>query len=149
MPKARYALRDRKKPKGVKTTAKLSGKRLLSRLGKRLKPGTQGAVSEYIPRTRAVKRLQVTLRDFRRLCILKGIYPREPKNKKHLDPSQTYYHYKDIQFLSHEPLMRKFHEQKVRARALAARPGGGRCCAHPCPRPAPSCARARRSSCAA
>src|SRR4051794_19981712 len=98
MPKAKYGERKKPKPKSVKSTAVLSSKRKLSRFGKRLKPGTQGAVSEYIPRTRAIKRLQISLRDFRRLCILKGIYPRDPKNKKHLDPTQTYFHHKDIQY---------------------------------------------------
>ena len=119
MPKARFAERGKPKPKSVKSKAVLSGSRLASRMGKKQKKGTQGAVSEYIPRTRAIKRLQITLRDFRRLCILKGIYPRDPKSKKHLDPTQTYYHYKDIQYLSHEPLMRKLHTQKARLRPRA------------------------------
>ena len=75
---------------------------------------SHGTVSEFVGRTKAIKRLQLSIRDFRRLCILKGIYPRDPKNKKHLDSKQTYYHYKDIAYLAHEPLLRRFNEQLVR-----------------------------------
>jgi len=118
MPKAKYAERGKVKPKSVKSKAPvrsaLTGNRRLSTYGKKLKKGTGGASSEFIGRTKAIKKLQVTLRDFRRLCILKGIYPRDPKSKKSLDVHQTYYHYKDIQYLHHEPLMRKFRDQQVR-----------------------------------
>mmetsp|Transcript_28481 Transcript_28481/g.68507 ORF Transcript_28481/g.68507 Transcript_28481/m.68507 type:complete len:589 (+) Transcript_28481:86-1852(+) len=66
----------------------------------------------YINRTKAMARLGVKLPDFRRLCILKGVYPRDPKSKK-LATEKTYYHVKDISFLSHEPLLRKFFEIKA------------------------------------
>ena len=114
MPKAKYAERGKVKPKSVKSKGPATDKRRESQFGKKLKKGTNAASSVYIGRTKAVKKLQVTLRDFRRLCILKGIYPRDPKSKKSLDPHQTYYHFKDIQYLMHEPLMRKFRDQQVR-----------------------------------
>ncbi len=54
---------------------------------------------------------------YSKLCILKGIYPREPKNKKKVGKGstapRTYYYKKDIQFLLHEPLLFKLRDMKV------------------------------------
>ena len=57
------------------------------------------------------------------MCILKGIYPRDPKNKKKLSKtgstSGTYYWTKDIQFLLHEPLLNTLRETKSYAKKVA------------------------------
>ena len=73
-------------------------------------------------RNQAIKKLQLRLSEFRRLCILKGIHPRDPK-KKTQGHHKTYYHVKDIAFLLHEPMLKKIreiaaHEKKIK-RALA------------------------------
>ncbi|KAJ4960868.1 hypothetical protein NE237_020778 [Protea cynaroides] len=69
----------------------------------------EGNAAKYITRSKAIKYLQIPLPVFRRLCILKGVFPREPK-KKVEGNHKTYYHMKDIMFLAHEPLLEKFRE---------------------------------------
>jgi len=74
-------------------------------------------------RKRALKKLQLTLKDFRRLCILKGVFPREPRNRKraqkgNVSKVQTLYYEKDIRFLLHEPIVNKFRDFKVFLRKL-------------------------------
>ncbi|KAH0537170.1 mRNA-binding ribosome synthesis protein nop7 [Glutinoglossum americanum] len=59
----------------------------------------------------------------------KGIYPREPRNKKKASksstPSTTFYYTKDIQYLLHEPVLRKFREHKTFAKKLSRALGRG------------------------
>ena len=50
-------------------------------MGKKLKKGKKGESTQYLTRSKAIRKLQVSLKDFRRLSILKGVYPREPKRK--------------------------------------------------------------------
>ena len=46
-----------------------------------LAQGQAGNAVQYLSRNQALKKLQLKLSEFRRLCILKGIHPREPKKK--------------------------------------------------------------------
>ncbi|XP_008462522.2 pescadillo homolog [Cucumis melo] len=69
----------------------------------------EGNAARYVTRSQAVKQLQIGLPLFRKLCIYKGIFPREPK-KKVKGNHHTYYHLKDIAFLHHEPLLEKCRE---------------------------------------
>lgn len=76
-----------------------------------------------------MKKLQISLPDFRRLCIFKGIYPREPRNKKKVSKGSTaqttFYYTKDIQYLLHEPLLAKFREHKAVAKKIGRALGRG------------------------
>ncbi|XP_041348851.1 pescadillo homolog [Gigantopelta aegis] len=91
-------------------------------MGRRKKKYESGTATAYISRNQAIKKLQLTLQDFRRLCILKGIYPHEPKHKKKANKGstapKTFYFYKDIQFLANEPIINKFREFKHFVRRL-------------------------------
>ncbi|CAP28832.1 Protein CBR-LPD-7 [Caenorhabditis briggsae] len=83
---------------------------------------TAGAAVAYMSRKQALKKLQLTLKDFRRLCIIKGIYPHEPAHKKQANKGSTankvFYYRKDINFLAHEPIINKFRDYKVFLRKL-------------------------------
>eukprot|EP00536_Pseudo-nitzschia_multiseries_P008316 jgi/Psemu1/257086/estExt_Genewise1Plus.C_2100010 len=80
-------------------------------MGKKQKRGNAGLEATFIGRSKALKILQVTIKDFRRLCILKGIYPREPRGRAPgKKKGQTFYHIKDIRAIAHEPILEKFRE---------------------------------------
>ncbi|XP_059615877.1 pescadillo homolog [Phlebotomus argentipes] len=95
---------------------------------RRLKKYDTGTATHYVTRRQALNKLQLSLNDFRRLCIIKGIYPREPKNRRKAQRGASdikiLYHAKDIRFLLHEPIvwtLRKykiFNRQADRDRAL-------------------------------
>ena len=81
-------------------------------MGRKIKKGVKGEASQYLTRSNAIRALQVNLSDFRKLCILKGIYPRTP-NKKFKGNDKTYFHVKDIKILQHDQLLSKFRSIKA------------------------------------
>ena len=90
--------------------------------------GKVGSNRSYMSRKRAIRKMKLTGNEFRRLCILKGIYPAEPKNnqwiKNKIAQGKIYYKREDIHFLSHEPIIWKFWELKTflkRMKKLKAR----------------------------
>ncbi|SMN17970.1 similar to Saccharomyces cerevisiae YGR103W NOP7 Component of several different pre-ribosomal particles [Maudiozyma saulgeensis] len=93
------------------------------------KKNSTGNAKNFITRSQAVRKLQISLADFRRLCIFKGIYPREPRNKKKANKGSTapttFYFSKDIQYLMHEPVLAKFREHKTFAKKLTRALGRG------------------------
>lgn len=86
------------------------------------KANTAGAAVSFMSRSRAMRKLQLTLKDFRRLCILKGIYPREPLHRKKAlkgaTDNRVLYSVKDIKYLSNEPMIEKFRQDKAFLRKI-------------------------------
>ncbi|KAK0562910.1 mRNA-binding ribosome synthesis protein nop7 [Tilletia horrida] len=87
------------------------------------KRGKSGAAKNYISRNQALKKLQISLSDFRRLCILKGIFPRQPRHIKRANKGSSapasFYYAKDIAYLQHEPVLRGLREHKAFAKKLS------------------------------
>ncbi|KAL1375020.1 hypothetical protein pipiens_017746 [Culex pipiens pipiens] len=88
-----------------------------------------GEGAQYLTRKAAMRKLQLSMQDFRRLCILKGIYPREPKHRAIAQRGSTdikiLYHKKDITFLLHEPIVWTLRDRKIFNRRIAAAKGKG------------------------
>ncbi|KAF7995821.1 hypothetical protein HCN44_006928 [Aphidius gifuensis] len=82
-----------------------------------------GEGAQFLTRKAALKKLQLSLNDFRKLCIIKGIYPREPRKWKRAlkgkSGIRTLYHIKDIQFLMHEAIIWKLRDTKIFNRKMS------------------------------
>lgn len=86
-------------------------------MGKKIKKGTKGKASKFISRAKAIKRLDIPLKDFRKLCILKGVHPREPA-KRPSNNNKTYYHVKDMRYLAEDKLLQYFRALKIYRKKL-------------------------------
>ncbi|KAB7503427.1 Pescadillo-like protein [Armadillidium nasatum] len=79
--------------------------------------GEKGEANKYVTRNKACKMLQLDLPFFRRLCIMKGVYPREPKSRLKAQRGdsriKTLFLKRDIIYLSHEPIIWKIREEKI------------------------------------
>lgn len=90
-------------------------------MGREQKKGRAGNAKAYITRAKALKKLQLSLPEWRRLCIIKGIYPRDPKRKTE-GADKTYYLRKDVDFLAHERLIDHVRAQNIhRKKVVKAR----------------------------
>ncbi|KAK8132906.1 Pescadillo N-terminus-domain-containing protein [Apiospora kogelbergensis] len=78
-------------------------------MGRIKKKGQSGAAKNYITRNQAVRKLQISLPDFRKLATA----------------STTFYYAKDIQYLLHEPLLQKFRDQKALEKKISKALGRG------------------------
>ncbi|KAA1468674.1 hypothetical protein DENSPDRAFT_869850 [Dentipellis sp. KUC8613] len=98
-------------------------------MGRLRQKGKAGAAKAYVTRSMAIKKLQCSLADFRRLCILKGIFPREPRSRKRANKGSSaptsFYYTKDIAYLAHEPVLKKLREHKAFAKRLSRALGRG------------------------
>ncbi len=106
-------VKGRVKRKAIKAASHsaMGSKRKLSRMGKKQKKDHAGLDATFIGRSACLKKLQISLKDFRRLCILKGVYPRDPRGRTPMKKKgQVYYHIKDLRAIAHEPLLDKFRE---------------------------------------
>ncbi|EDV33044.1 uncharacterized protein Dana_GF21889 [Drosophila ananassae] len=87
---------------------------------RRPKKYESGEATQYISRRAALRKLQLSLNDFRRLCILKGVYPREPKHRRRAQKGSSeirvLYHTKDIRFLLHEQIVWTLRDYKIFAK---------------------------------
>jgi hypothetical protein len=106
-------VKGRAKKKSIRAAigSDAGSKRKLTRMGKKQKKEHAGLEASFIGRSKCLKMLQITIKDFRRLCILKGVYPREPLGRvPGKKKGQTFYHIKDIRAIAHEPVLEKFRE---------------------------------------
>ncbi|XP_019860259.1 PREDICTED: pescadillo homolog [Amphimedon queenslandica] len=91
-------------------------------MGREKKKGESGLATTYYSRSQAMRKLQISMPEFRRLCIFKGIYPQEPRHRRKVSKGssvyKTYYYRKDIAWLAHEPLLQKGRDFKIFVKKL-------------------------------
>ena len=71
----------------------------------KLKKGETGLSAGMMARKKAMQKIGVTLRQFRRLCILKGVFPRPAPSGNAKLRNKTMFLRKDITFLAQDPIV--------------------------------------------
>lgn len=88
----------------------------------RKKKGEAGEANRYIARNKAVRKLQLDLHSFNRVCIIKNIFPIEPKNRIKAQKGDSKYRplylKKDIRFLQHDPLIWTIRKEQALQKKL-------------------------------
>lgn len=77
----------------------------------KLKQGERGAAAAMLPRRKAMQKMGVTLKQFRRLCILKGVFPRPAPAGNARLRNKTLFLRKDITFLNQDPIVDTMREK--------------------------------------
>lgn len=99
-----------------KKKGKLHNHKHVSKKDKAKTPGVTG----YISRTQVTKRLQLSIHEFRKLCIFKGIHPVEPGLKRiRKDTSKTWYFLKDINFMKRDEIVQWYRASKTYKKKVA------------------------------
>jgi len=91
------------------------------------KKGEAGEIKKYISRIKAMKKLQLSLQQFHRLCIANNIFPIEPKHRIRVQGGSSkfrqLYKQKDIRFLLHDPNIVNYREEDRLAKKIQSAKG--------------------------
>lgn len=79
--------------------------------GRKKIKGHVGKATKYVSRSKATRHMRLSLSDFNKLCILKGIYPRVPKNKG--STNAIHYHTNDLSFIRNDKVIEDMDKQKA------------------------------------
>jgi len=80
---------------------------------KKEKHNTPG-VTGYINRNQAIRRMNLNIQQFRKMCIMKGIHPVEPGLKRiRKQSSRTWYFLKDINFMRRDEILGWFDDYRM------------------------------------
>jgi len=91
------------------------------------KKGEAGEIKKYISRTKAMRKLQLSLQQFHRLCIANNIFPIEPKHRIRVQGGSSkfrqLYKLRDIKFLLHDPNILNYREEDRLAKKITSAKG--------------------------
>ena len=81
----------------------------------------------YLTRSQSKRLLQVDNRDFKRLCILKGVYPRQPMSYRNSSgKDKVYYLTKDVKWIVSDPILEGMRSYETHTKKLRKLRGSGK-----------------------